>query len=284
MFSLIMSASVMCAPAQAPATVQLKWTVGDVMTYAVQQKTTVDEILLNDVTKKLQVGKNVVTMTLNYTWTVTDVSAQGVATMQKKVTGLKSETQRTVPKADGTSETITDTLDSTKVADLEKMPFLNKPAVTAKIDALGNVLDATSDFGQASVDRFKTELPFRMSLTNKPLTNGLSWTRDFAILLDPKYGGTGEQYPATQTSSLKGVNGNFAVFRVSSKLKSEPKTQNELRPLIPLLWEGDIFFDMTKGRYHACKLTASRELTNHEGEGTKFAYRSEYIESVQEKK
>jgi hypothetical protein len=269
---------------QTPAPLGFQWKAGEVLTYAVRQTTTVDEILPNDVTKKLQEGRSVATLTLGYTWSVDAVSPQGVATLRKTVTMLKSETKRTMPGPDGKPVTETDTLDSSLAADLPKMPFLNKTAVTAKIDSRGTVLEAASDFGQASLERFKTELPFRLTLPAKALSAGLAWEREFAIALDPKFGGTGETYPAIQSCMLKGMSGAYAVFAVSSKLKTEPKTPNELRPLIPLLWQGDVFIDPVNGRYHACKLTAGRELKDHEGEGTKFAYTSEYVESMQEKK
>ena len=164
------------------------------------------------------------------------------------------------------------------------MPFLGKVAVLAKVDAVGNVVEAKSEFGEAAANRFKTELPFRLTLSDKPLTPGLTWERAFGIVLDPKYGGTGEQYPAVQKCSFKGMNGAFAVIGVATTLKDPPKNASDLRPLVPLLWEGDIFIDVAIGRYHACKLTAAKELTNHDGDGTKFTYRSEYVESFQEKK
>jgi hypothetical protein len=268
---------------QPPQPLQLSWTVGDVATYAARQKTTVDEILPNEITKKLQSGGNIVTMALTYTWTVAEISPAGVATLHKRVTSLKSETKRTIPGKDGQPTTETDILDSSLAADREKMPFLNKVAVIAKVDRKGAVIEASSDFGQAAVDRFKTELPFRMTLPAQAPSMGQSFTREYAITLDPKYGGTGEQYPVVQTATYKGTNGSFSVFGIASRLKSEPKTAMELRPLIPLLWEGDVFFDSAKGKYHACQLTATRELKDHEGEGTKFAYRSEYTEALQAK-
>ena len=270
--------------AQSPAPLRLQWKTGQVNTYAVKQTTTVEEVILAEGTNKPQTGKHATTMQLAYTWTVRDVDAKGIATIDKAVISFKSESTRTAAGKDGQPESVTDTLDSAVAADREKMPFLNKVAVTAKVDGLGNVLEASSAFGDAAVARFKTELPFRLTLSDKPLTPGLAWERAYTITLDPKYGGTGEQYPTVQKCTFKGMNGNFAIIGVTTALKEQPKNTSELRPLIPLQWEGDVFIDTQNGRFHACKLIAAKELTNHEGDGTKYSYRSEYVESIQEKK
>jgi hypothetical protein len=270
------------ASAQSPAPIRLQWKPGQVTTYAVRQTTTVDEVLLAEGTNKPQAGRYETKMSLTYQWSVSGVDPAGVATIEKTVTAFKSESTRTGPGKDGKPDTTTDTLDSTVAADREKMPFLNKVAVVAKVDGLGNVLEAKSEFGETALARFKTELPFRLTLTDKPLTPGLTWDRAFAITLDPKLGGTGEQIPAVQKCTFKGMSGTFAVVGVATTLP-KPPAGAELRPLIPMLWEGDVFFDTTTGRYHACKLVAAKELTNHEGDGTKFGYRSEYVESISAK-
>jgi hypothetical protein len=271
----------LCVAAQEP--IKLTWRKGDVSQYAAKQVTNVEEILQNEATKKLETSKYIVQLNLTYTWTVTDVDQAGVASMQKTVTAMKSETTRTIPGKDGQAATTTDVVDSQLATDREKMPFLNKVAVTAKINSLGEVVEASSDFGKASVTRFKTELPFRLTLTNQPFSQALAWEREYQIILDPKYGGTGEQYPTLQKCTSKGMNGQYAIVSFETKLKNEPKSQAELRPLIPLLWKGNVFFDTKANRYHACQLTAAKELLNHEGDGTKFNYKSEYSESYQAK-
>lgn len=268
------------AAAQTPTVLKLQWKAGQVLTYAVKQTTSVEETILQESTNKLVSGSNVTTLNLTYTWTVTGVDAAGVATLEKRITAFRQENQRKTQEKDGKPATDSDVLDSSVAADLAKMPFLNKVAVTAKVDASGAVLDVQSEFGDAAKDRFKTELPFRMTLSDKPLTANLTWDRAFKVALDPKFGGTGESYDAVQTSTYKGMNGAFAVFGVATKLKSPPTAANELRPLVPMLWEGDVYFNVQTGQYHACKLAATKEFVNHEGDGTKFKYASEYVESL----
>ena len=204
---------------------------GQVNTYAVKQTTTVEETILAEGTNKPQTGKHSTTMQFAYSWTVRDVDAKGIATIDKTVVSFKSESTRTAAGKDGQPESVTDTLDSAVAADREKMPFLNKVAVTAKVDGLGNVLEAKSEFGDAAMARFKTELPFRLTLSDKPMTPGLAWERAFAITLDPKYGGTGEKYPTVQKCTFKGMNGAFAIIGVSTALKDPPKNTSDLRPL-----------------------------------------------------
>ena len=207
---------------QTPAPLRFQWKAGQVHTYAVKQTTAVEEILLAEGTNKPQSGSHTTTMSLAYTWTVTAVDQNSVATIEKMVTTFKSESTRISPGKDMKPETTVDALDSSVAADREKMPFLGKAAVVAKVDAVGNVLDAKSEFGESALTRFKTELPFRMTLTDKPLTPGLSWDRPFAINLDPKYGGTGEQFPTVQKCTFKGMNGVYAVIGVATTLKTPP--------------------------------------------------------------
>jgi len=48
-----------------------------------------------------------------------------------------------------------------------------------------------------------------------------------------------------------------------------------------MLWEGNLFFDTKSGRYHGAKLTVKKEVTDHQGSGTKFTYASEYTEALE---
>jgi hypothetical protein len=48
-----------------------------------------------------------------------------------------------------------------------------------------------------------------------------------------------------------------------------------------MLWEGDVFVNVKTGRYHGAKLKVTKEVPNHQGEGTKFVYQSEYTEAAE---
>jgi hypothetical protein len=47
-----------------------------------------------------------------------------------------------------------------------------------------------------------------------------------------------------------------------------------------MLWTGDVYFNTAAGKYHAARLKAKSELTNHQGEGTKFVYESTFAEDA----
>jgi hypothetical protein len=158
--------------------------------------------------------------------------------------------------------------------------FLNKPIVTAKVDARGQLLDAKATAGSA--DRLRAELPFRVVLPEQAPAAGGSWQRAFVIQLDPP-AGTGEKYDATQTYTLKGEAQGHAVIGITTALKAAPKDPAEVPPLLPLLWEGEVYFHRATGRYAGAKLSVKQEVANHQGDGTKFVYESQYTEALVEK-
>ena len=73
------------------------------------------------------------------------------------------------------------------------------------------------------------------------------------------------------------------MIGLATSLKAPPTDPAELQPLVSWLWTGDVFHDTTTGRYYGAKLTAKKEIPLHQGDGTKFAYTSEYTEAAVEK-
>ena len=108
---------------------------------------------------------------------------------------------------------------------------------------------------------------------------GQTWDRAFTLKLDPPLG-AGEAHDFTQTYTAKGVQNGLLVVGVSTALKAAPKTTGEQVPLVPMLWAGDVYFNPAAGTYHAARLSAKAELTNHLGEGTKYVYQSSYTEDA----
>jgi hypothetical protein len=221
-------------------------------------------------------------LTLTRAWTVKDVDAAGTATLEMAITAFRQETTRTAPGKDGQPASTTDVLDSAAPADRAKLAFLGKPVLTAKVDAGGQLGEVKSETGEAAAARLKAELPFRVALPAEAVAAGAKWDRAFTVKLDPPHG-TGETYEFTQAATFRGVNQGFAVIGVAASLKAPPANPGELLPLIPSLWEGDVFVNLAKGTYAGAKLTAKKDVPNHQGEGTKFSYASEFTESVSEK-
>jgi hypothetical protein len=268
----LLSAAVAQPPA--PAAPRFKWEAGKVLTYRVIQQTVVTETTLDEKTNKPVTGEAKTNLTLVRKWTVKEVDKQGVATLEMSITEMKNEFRQ----PDG-SVSVTD---SSKPEDAKAMEaFLNKPIVTVRIDAQGNLVEVKEAKGGTAA-RLQAELPFRVVLPDAMPEANKSWDRAFAMKLDPPHG-TGESYDFTQKYTSKGEKDGLFIVGVETSLKAPPKAVSEQVPLVPMLWTGDVYFNTAAGKYHASRLKAKAELVNHQGEGTKFVYESSYAEDTVEK-
>lgn len=262
-------ASAAVAQPPTPAAPRFKWEAGKVLTYRVIQQTVVRETTLDEKGEKPMTGEARTTLTLVRKWTVKDVDKSGVATLEMSISEMKNQ----IKQPDG-SETITD---SAKPEDARAMAaFLNQPIVTVRTDARGQLVEVKEAKGGAA-GRLHAELPFRVVLPEAAVAAGATWDRPFTIKLDPP-NGTGENYDFVQKYTSKGEKDGLLVVGVDTALKVSPKTTAEQVPLSPMLWTGDVYFNVAAGRYHAARLRARAELANHQGEGSKFVYESTYAE------
>lgn len=266
------SAAVAQPPAAAP---RFKWEPGAVLTYRVVQNTVVQETTLDEKTNKPTTGEAKTTLALVRKWTVGEVDKLGVATLEMTISELKQE----IRQSDG----MVTSIDSAKPEDAKAMAaFLNKPIVTVRMDARGQLVEVKeAKVGTAA--RLHAELPFRLVLPDAAPAANATWDRPFAVKLDPP-NGTGESYDFTQKYTSKGATKEgLLVVGVETSLKAPPKAVGEQVPLVPMLWTGDVYFNVAAGKYHASRLKAKAELANHQGEGTKFVYESTYSEDLIEK-
>ncbi|OWK47413.1 hypothetical protein FRUB_01112 [Fimbriiglobus ruber] len=251
------------------------------LTYTVQQITSVSETTLEEGTNKPVVGATVTKLALTRRWEIKAADATG-ATLELSITAMRQQINRPGPAdKDGKSTVDSSVLDSATPEGREQMAvYLNKPIATVKLDTQGRVVEATVVSGSA--DRLKAELPFRLMLPDALPGAGATWERAFVVKLDPP-NGTGEKYEATQTYTYKGDNTGSAVIAVATALKTAPKDMAELPALVPFLWEGEVYFHKDSGRYAGARLTVKKEVANHQGEGTKFVYETQYTEALAEK-
>lgn len=269
----LMSAADAQPPAAAPGAPRFKWEAGKTLTYRVIQQTVVQETTL-DAQNKPVVGEARTNLVLVRHWNVKDVDKDGVATLEMSISEVKNE----IRQSDG-AVTVTD---SSKPEDAKAMAgYLNKPIVTVRIDSQGKLVEVKEAKGGTAA-RLHAELPFRVVLPDAMPEVNKTWDRTFALKLDPP-NGTGESYDFVQKYTSKGAKDSLLVVGVETALKAPPKTAGEQRPLVPMLWTGDIYFNTAAGKYHAARLKVKAELPNHEGEGTKFVYESTYSEDVIEK-
>ena len=260
------------APAQPPgaAAPRFKWEQGKVLSYRVIQHTVIQETTLDDKNMPVASAVKKQSLTLVRKWAVKEVDKLGVATLEMSITEIKQEGRE--------GDKVVLALDSTKPEDAKDLTFLNKPINTVRIDPQGKLIEVKG----ATESRLQAELPLRLVLPDITPQAGKAWDRQFAVKLDPPHG-TGESYDFTQKYTSKGEKDGLLTVGVETALKAPPKLVNEQVPLVPMLWIGDVYFNVAAGKYHAARLKAKAELANHQGEGTKFVYESVYSEDAIEK-
>ena len=262
-----------------PELLQFLFKAGDVLTYSVKQTTRVSETAYDEAAKELRTGDTATQLSVTRTWTVKDVDAAGVATLDMAITAMRTEIARPGP-ADKDGKPTVDQIVIDSATDEGKQQtaaYLNKPIVTVKLDKLGNLVSATAVSGTA--DRLSAELPFRIALPAQAMAPGLTWDRPFTITLAPPLG-TGEKHDAVQTYTNKGVTDGVLTVGLTTALKAVPADTAQLPPLVPLLWEGEALFDTKAGRFIGSKLAVKRDVPNHQGAGTRFVFESAFTETL----
>jgi hypothetical protein len=253
---------------------RFKWQQNQVLTYKVLQRTIVRETMLDEKTGKpvtTEAGTNLMSMKK---WRVKEIDSAGIATLEMTITEVKNEIRR----PDGSDLIV----DSTNPNDAKGMAaYLNVPILTIRVDQQGRVVEV-KEAKSGSASRLQAELPFRMTLPDTAPVAGQSWDRTFALKLDPPHG-TGETYEFGQKFTCTEVKNGLAVASVATTLKSPPKALSERVPLVPMLWTGDVYFNVEGGKYHAARLKVKAELPNYQGEGSKFEFESSYAEDIVEK-
>jgi hypothetical protein len=274
-FAVVLS---LAMPAFGAEPMRFQWKAGEKHAYSVSHNTTIRETAPLSPGGKAETTTRETKLTLAKRWEVQSVDAGG-ATLTLTITAMKQEIVKPVIDKDGKLASETIVMDSASPDGAKEMAaFLNKPILTAKVDARGGVREATSPGGDSVVSRLQAELPFRVLLPEKAVEDKATWDRSFAVKLDPPLG-TGESYAAKQTYVLRGLQSGYAVIGVSTAYDKPPAAAADLQPLLPWLWEGDVFFAFETGRYSGAKLRIRKEIENHQGAGTKFEFSSEYTEA-----
>lgn len=267
-------------PALAAEPLRFQWKAGEKHAYTVSHTTTVAETAPIEAGGKPQTTEYSTKLTLAKRWDVKEVDAAGVGTLTLTITAMKQEITKPVVGKGGKIAAETIVMDSATPEGAKEMAaFLNVPILTAKVNTRGGVVEAKSTGGDSAVNRLQAELPFRVLLPEKHVEVNAVWDRTFAVKLDPPLG-TGESHAAKQTYKLRAIQNGHAVIGVSTAFDNPPAAAADLQPLLPWLWEGDVFVATDTGRYAGAKLKAAKTISNHQGAGTKFEFASEYVEAV----
>ena len=278
-FALLAVALGSAGSAQEPP--RFRFAVGQPLTYSVEQTTTISEATLEDGVPA--VAGTVTKLSLTRRWAVTAVTPAGEATLEMTLLGLKQVIARPGAKDKDGKRTVDQLVIDSATAEgkAQLASLLGKPILTVRLDARGKLLEARGD-NPTSAARLQVELPFRVTLPEAFPAAGGTWGRAVVVKLDPPQG-TGEKYDATQTVTFKGDNQGFAVLGLATALKAPPKDPAEMVGLVPLLWEGDVYYHRATGRYAGARLAVKKEVADHAGPGTKFTYETAYTEALAEK-
>jgi hypothetical protein len=261
------------SPAGAP-TLRFTWQPNQTLTYKIIHHTTIQETTLDEKTQQPVTTEAKTNLLLVRKWAVKGTDPAGVATLEMTITDMKSE----IRPPDGMA-VVRDSANPEHAREMAE--YLNKPIVTVRVDSRGRLVEV-KEAKPGSAGRLHAELPFRLTLPDAGPAPGQAWDRTFAVKLDPPHG-TGESHDFVQKYVCKQVKDGLAVVGVETALKAAPKTTGEQVPLVPMLWTGEVYFNVLAGKYHAARLTTRSELANHLGDGTKFVYQSTYAEDAVDK-
>ena len=171
--------------------------------------------------------------------------------------------------------------DSSKPDDLNKQEMaknIGPVLAVLRIDPQGKLVEVKeSKVGPAT--RFAADLPFKLVLPDATPKTGDTWDRTYTIQLDPPLG-TGEKYAAIQKYTCQEAKGGLLSFGIASEVKDMPMQASDQIPLLAFLPEGTLYFHTETGRYFSARLKVSKELKNHQGEGSSYKFASTYVEDL----
>jgi hypothetical protein len=251
------------------------WQQGQALHYHVEHTTNVVEVAGGaqsgavsrvEVKSKVEVIKR---------WEVLAVDIQGAATLQMSITAMRHEQTR--PNGE---VLVFDSraLDKSTPELREQLgKYVGQPLAVLRIDAKGRVVEVKQGVG----NRYDVEPPFSMTLPPSAIRAGESWDRDYTIGLDPPLG-TGQKYAAKQKHTCSKIEGSLATFAITTVLAKMPESKTEQLPLLQKMPEGEVVFDLTRGRLQSARLVIDRQIQGHQGEGSSYQFRSTYTEKIVE--
>lgn len=268
--AVLVSAVPSAAAQSQPKGWRFQWKVGQQLSYKTEQTTAVVE----EVEGKKAETKS--TLATTKQWQVTDVAADGTATLSLSLAALRVET--TSPTGEVMRFDSADPDKSTPQLKEQMTKYVGAPVAVLRVSDRGKVVEVKEcRFGSAS--RFESEPPFVLTFPDD--VRAPSWERNYEITVDPPQG-TGEKYPTTQKYGCRAVNGNIATVFVRTALGKQPEPLADQIPLLQFQPEGDVQFDFHAGLMKSARLHVQKELKNHQGEGSSYRLESNYQEELSE--
>jgi len=255
--------------AQPTADWRFQWQTGQFLYYRVEHTTDVAEVVGgNKVETKSKVN-------LVKRWEVASVDAQGTATLKMSITVMRNE--QTKPNGEVAMFDSRTPDKSTPELREQLGKFIGQTLAVIRVDKQGHVVEVK----EGASNRYEAEPPFALVLPAAPVQPGQSWNRDYAITLDPPQGGAGK-HAAKQKLVCTALNGGLATISLTTQLAKLPDNKAEQMPLVQKMPEGEIVFDLQRGRLHSARLVIDREIVGHQGEGSSYRFQSTYSEQYAE--
>jgi hypothetical protein len=244
------------------------WKPGEVLSYRVEQTTSVSETAEGKTAETKSKLNNV------KRWQVLGVDADGVATLQYTLASLRLET--TAPAGDVLVFDSADPEHSDPQLREQLSRYVGQPLGVLRVNPLGQVIEVKENkFGPAS--KFEAEPPFVLTFPEDPRRP--SWERRYQVTLEPPQG-TGEKFAALQKYSCRMVDGKLATVALATALTSAPEAPADQIPLLQSQPEGEIVFDFEAGVMRSARLKIDRELKDHQGAGSTYHFQSTYTETL----
>jgi hypothetical protein len=249
---------------------RFRWQPGQVLTYKVEQSTSVSEVIDGNRTEsrtKLNLTKR---------WQVTAVDAAGVATVQLSLTALRNEVLTP------SGETLlfdSAAPDKSHPQVREQLSVYVGPVLAVlRVDAKGKVVEVKeSKFGAAS--KYEAEPPFTLTLGDGDVKTGHGWERAYAVTLEPPQG-TGTKFEAVQKYTCKAVAANSATVAFTTGMKTQPDALADRTPLLQFQPDGEVVFDPVAGVVRSVRSQTDKEIKGHQGEGSSYRFQTTYAEQL----
>ncbi|HYV36475.1 MAG TPA: hypothetical protein VE988_12260 [Gemmataceae bacterium] len=245
------------------------WQQGQMFHYRVQHSTDVAEVINGS---KVQTKSKI---DLMKRWEVVAVDAQGIATLNMSITQMRNEQTR--PSGDVMLFDSQAPDKSTPELREQMSKFIGKTLAVLRVDGQGKVVEVK----QGVASRYEAEPPLAFTLPPNPVQAGQTWQRDYTITLDPPQG-TGEKHAAKQQYVCSKIDGSLATVSITTGLTQMPESKMEQLPLLQKLTEGEVIFDLNRGRLQSARLVINRHIEGHQGAGSTYHFQSVYTEQIVE--
>ncbi len=242
---------------------RFRWAKGQVLNYKIEHNTTVDEVVKG---QKVNMSSKLL---LKKRWEVTDVDANGVATLQFSLTSMRHEQTR--PNGDKLFFDSEDPAQSTPGLREQMQKFIGKTLGVLRVDGQGRVIDVK----KGSRAKFLSELPFVVVLSSKEPEVGYKWKRNYQVTLEPP-AGTGEQFPASQTYECTSTQDGNGTIVLTTEIAKMPSNVLDRIPLMQRQPHGEVVFDVEAGRLNSARLLIDKQINNHRGENSTYHFVSNF--------